>query len=512
MDAAEDGAPLSGASRSLFSSAEWAALFPAPPVAGPDSADVPDELRELAVRVGEERAAAPPLGWDVLFAGLEGAPAARLLARLHPLLAKHVLPHYLPLRIVQQAFTLFFVALVWIENDGRFGTRQLIVATVAYVLTFAIWDSRVFVGRFRPSEKDVFMRPDDATSSGSSADGHVLAGVVRYLELPQAGGTLFTQHVPGDSLCTCPKPSCTGGLIRAVFFFYTASAVAQIIGLLSFAVVLYVWTPIVTFGVSTWSTPWAATLSVFGIVVISAMPAIVVLGGHARNAAVFGLDTRMRRRAAQRCLDDLLARLRDALAQPVGAWKPRDAESEPYMALHAALITTWRQTKAGTDARRAVALAGLLGTLVGLLIILIGSSCIPANLLAGVLYLVLFLLVFELSVLAAANTSPDRIAALYRSASHSLRSIGASASARGRTDLATSAAWHEPILAGFADVDLYRVRAFGVPITYDLVRTIVATLFTLVVGLWSVLRGAGVGVTIEMVCPVSGTRGGFVRR
>ncbi|KAI9006847.1 hypothetical protein DFJ74DRAFT_740333 [Hyaloraphidium curvatum] len=466
MDAAADGGAAIAGPMPPFSAEEWAALFPMPPRGGTDPSDVPNELRELAARVAEERDAAPPLTRDAFYAGLEGAPAVRLLARLRAFLARTVLPHYGLLRLLQQAFTLFFVALVWIENDGRFGTRQLIVATVAYVLRFAIWDSRVFVGWFAPSEKDVFMRPDDATSSGSSADGYFLAGVVRYRQIAQATGTWLTQHVPRDSLCTCPRPSCTGGVIRAVFFSYSASAVSRVVGYLSIYVVLYVWTPIITFGASTWSTPWAATLSVVGIVVISVMVAIVILGGDAH-----------------------------------GPWKPRDAKTEPYMALHAALIMTWRQTKAGADARRAVAWAGLLGDSVGLLIVTIGSSCIPANLLAGVLFLLLFLLVFEISVLAAANTSPDRIAALYRSASHSLRSIGASASARGRTDLATSALWHERILTGFADVDPYRVRAFGVPVTYDLTRTIVATLFTLGVGLWSVLRGAGVGVTIEMVCP-----------
>ncbi|KAI9005142.1 hypothetical protein DFJ74DRAFT_409509 [Hyaloraphidium curvatum] len=511
MDASAVDAPASGPA-TRFSAAEWAALFPSPVTPGPDAADadVPHELRELALRVAAERAVAPPLDLDALLAGLEGAPVTRQLVRVGAFLKRRGLPHYGLMELTHQAFALFFVLLVWIENDGRFGTRQLVVATVASFVRVAIWDARLMTGHFLPSEKEVFMKPS-AADSGSSVDGNVLAGLVRYRELVQAGGTLLTEHVPGDPLCACPKPGCTGGLTWVTFFSYTASAAVQIACMLTWPVVLRVWTPAVTLGSVTWSTPWAATLVVLGIVFISWLMVVTTLmqvATYARNGAAFALDTRLRRRAAQLCLEDLLERLRDALARPDGTWKPREAESEPYMALHGALVTTWRRTKAGSDPSRAVMLTGLLAEVVAVLIFVIGSSCIPSPNLAGVLYIIFTLLVFDLLVLAAANTSPDRIAALFRSASHSLRSIGTAAAASGRTDLAAAASWHDRFLSGFADVDPYRIRAFGAPVTFDLVRTVVATLFTLGVGLWSLLRGAGVGVTIGIVCPVGGCLAG----
>ncbi|KAI9008659.1 hypothetical protein DFJ74DRAFT_711753 [Hyaloraphidium curvatum] len=288
------------ATPSLFSAAEWAALFPAPLPEPADAADVASELREIAANAAADGTGAPPLGPEELLAGLAGAPAVRLLVRLGAFLGRVVLPRYGILRIAQQAFTLFFVALIWIENDGRFGTRQLVVATVAHV-RLAIWD--------------------------------------------------------------------------------------------------------------------------------------------------------------------------------------------------------FRATKAVAEVTRAVAVTGMLAEAVGLLIVLIGSSCIPAYNLGGLLLTITVVFVNDLVILAAANTSPDRIAALYCTAAQSLRTIGMSAVADGRPEVAAAAQWHDRILTGFADVDPYRARAFGIPVTFDLIRTMVATLFTLGVGLWSVLRGAGVGVTIDLVCP-----------
>ncbi|KAI9003004.1 hypothetical protein DFJ74DRAFT_746003 [Hyaloraphidium curvatum] len=333
-----------------FSPAEWAALFPAPLRAD----DLPAELVPLVAKAADERAAAPPLGPADVSAALADAPVSRRLLHLQGFLGRAVLPRFALLRLAQQAFYVFFAALVWIENDGRFGTRQLVAATVARVVAQVIWDWRVLAGRFSsPDDREIFL-DNEAVAAG--ADGSVLAGIVRYRLLERAGGSWLLEH-------------------------------------------------------------------------------------QARGVA---------------------------------------------------------------DSGRAVIVTGLLAESVALLIVLLASSCIPAYNLAAVVYNIFLLVTLDLSEVAAANTSPLRIAGLYRSAAYSFRSIGMSAVARGLSAAAAAADIHERILSGFADVEPQRPRAFGVPVTFGLVRTVVATLFTLGVGLWRVLRGAGVGVTIEMVCPTPG--------
>ncbi|KAI9015957.1 hypothetical protein DFJ74DRAFT_770538 [Hyaloraphidium curvatum] len=112
-----------------------------------------------------------------------------------------------------------------------------------------------------------------------------------------------------------------------------------------------------------------------------------------------------------------------------------------------------------------------------------------------VIYCALLILVFDLINLAAANTEPSRIAALYNGTAYRLRSLALRTG--GPEPLR-----HAEIFEGFArDTGSFRARFFAAPVSAGLVRTVAATAFTVGVGLWSVVRGVGIGVTLQMACP-----------
>ncbi len=57
-------------------------------------------------------------------------------------------------------------------------------------------------------------------------------------------------------------------------------------------------------------------------------------------------------------------------------------------------------------------------------------------------------------------------------------------------------------MLSFADTSMYKARLFGVVVSMGFVRTLVVTTFTICLGLWTILRGTGVFVTMESVCPM----------
>jgi hypothetical protein len=57
------------------------------------------------------------------------------------------------------------------------------------------------------------------------------------------------------------------------------------------------------------------------------------------------------------------------------------------------------------------------------------------------------------------------------------------------------------VLDSLSQVEKYKARFLGFAVTCSVLRTIAVTLFTLGIGLWSILRTAGVFVTVESYCP-----------
>ncbi|KAI9004456.1 hypothetical protein DFJ74DRAFT_693468 [Hyaloraphidium curvatum] len=129
-----------------------------------------------------------------------------------------------------------------------------------------------------------------------------------------------------------------------------------------------------------------------------------------------------------------------------------------------------------------------------------GAGCVNAGHLAAFLLMLLYFL-GDLAAVAAANLEPARVGKLYASAALQLRGL----SFRSPDPSASHAiGLHVGMLESLSRTREFQARAFGVPVTFAVVRTAAATMLTVGIGLWSVLRGAGIGVTVESVCPGGG--------
>ncbi|KAI9009025.1 hypothetical protein DFJ74DRAFT_738138, partial [Hyaloraphidium curvatum] len=142
--------------------------------------------------------------------------------------------------------------------------------------------------------------------------------------------------------------------------------------------------------------------------------------------------------------------------------------------------------------------ATLMGTLLpGAAVTAASSSCVA---LWMVFLLVTVLVVFtqEMLSVAAANAEIDRAASLYLAYRTRILVLLAG---EPPAPVASALQRHADLLDAFARTEEKQGRFLGFRVGYAVVRGFLATVLTVAVGLWSVLRGAGVGFTLETVCP-----------
>jgi hypothetical protein len=60
---------------------------------------------------------------------------------------------------------------------------------------------------------------------------------------------------------------------------------------------------------------------------------------------------------------------------------------------------------------------------------------------------------------------------------------------------------HDRLLSSFLEVSRFESTFFEASVSFGVVRTFAATLFTLLVGFWSLFRGTSIFVTMDTVCP-----------
>jgi len=113
---------------------------------------------------------------------------------------------------------------------------------------------------------------------------------------------------------------------------------------------------------------------------------------------------------------------------------------------------------------------------------------------------------FGLVSLPAANGQISAITVLYRDASRSLQSLLAEASRLPQTPernhVEKEIERHISLLETFQKADNLRAKFLGWAVTWGTVKTFVVTLTTIVIGLWSLLRGAGVTFTAQSFCTI----------
>jgi ABC-type uncharacterized transport system fused permease/ATPase subunit len=101
--------------------------------------------------------------------------------------------------------------------------------------------------------------------------------------------------------------------------------------------------------------------------------------------------------------------------------------------------------------------------------------------------------------LAFRNSLLEAIATVYRDAQRELRLLATRA---GPGPITKEIKRHDTLISSFLEVSHYRARFFGFVVTFGTLTTLVVTVITIGVALWSVLRGIGLVSTLESFCSV----------
>lgn len=111
-----------------------------------------------------------------------------------------------------------------------------------------------------------------------------------------------------------------------------------------------------------------------------------------------------------------------------------------------------------------------------------------------------------LLALPTANAQITTVTGLYSDSERALEILISEASrlpqTRERRDVINSLSAYATVLQTLQKADRLRAKFLGLPVTWGLIKTLLVTIFTLIVGLWSILRGLGVFFTWEAVCPI----------
>ncbi|KAI9020611.1 hypothetical protein DFJ74DRAFT_724872 [Hyaloraphidium curvatum] len=492
---------------------EWLALFPSAStrVSPLDDGAPPDPtalLRELR--------AYPLLHFSVRLQLGAGPWAAAIVLRLFILATVGI-----PLLV---GGTLTF-------NDGTFGTRQL-AAGVGVGVVALLFNPLFLLLSAGSSVRSTFL-VGKRMAAANDLSGHATANVARWAQLVRTRPDApLVAHVPGDPLCPCPDPSCAGSLPVSAGRWRAFESAARIViqaGTYAFA---YFYTPLVTFGPRLWRT-WWALLGAAGILAGINGYVVSVLARFNTNVGLLGLSLRLQRRAMVLELRDLLGRVQrcqvEALGAADGPRAPSDTESSLAVAaskdehkdgatapprpdspdlfsqLHTQLASSW----AHRVPFLASGLNGLLsigGMSVAVIVANIAAGmCVPAYALLNAA-VILQLSGADLVNICVSNAQIDEIVALYRDAVRRIRELRVRADRLGGGVPAVRRHAEElegldALLRSYEEVAGLRGKFAGAIMDWGVLRTVVVTMLTIVVGIWSISRGSGIVVTMDNVCP-----------
>ncbi|KAI9016838.1 hypothetical protein DFJ74DRAFT_770412 [Hyaloraphidium curvatum] len=176
------------------------------------------------------------------------------------------------------------------------------------------------------------------------------------------------------------------------------------------------------------------------------------------------------------------------------------AVAQSYEVLHSHLAPLWEASASNRNFTPLVFVHTVWCIIFGLLYLATGR-CIP-GFVVGILLYQLSTFVFAVGSASGANASISDARHLYLAAQYRLRTFlarhGPFPSAA-----ADSLRAHDALLAAcIAQADASGMKLFGATVGPSAVRVTVVTLFTILLGLWTIIRGLGGTLTLESMCPI----------
>ncbi|KAI9003833.1 hypothetical protein DFJ74DRAFT_760038 [Hyaloraphidium curvatum] len=274
---------------------------------------------------------------------------------------------------------------------------------------------------------------------------------------------------------------------------------------LALSVVMFTWTTIATYGARFWSTGWGAALG--------ALALFVNFGwswgtGCTRriwlSVPQLRLSERLRHRAMDVALTSMLERFRSGLRGDAEEAARAIMQDDGYLQLHTNMAATWEAGIAQNNMRWGFLTVSIVVQTVNTIVNLAAGSCI----IWAQLWIFPYLLVrigWDLVNLAVGNSQIAAVTSLLSSARRELRALIVFSDRlppdSAREALVRAAAHHEALLGSLVERGTVRGRFMGFAVDAGVIRTFYATVFTLAVGLFSVMRG-WVFVTLEGACPL----------
>ncbi|KAI9029443.1 hypothetical protein DFJ74DRAFT_488055 [Hyaloraphidium curvatum] len=471
-----------------FRPAEWLALFPAPAPPLRSFGNVSPAFPDDAPR------AADPLTRDGILRDVDGAAwlAAWPALRLHAALPGW---HAAALFAVAGAAAVALLGIVVPISGARFAAKDIGIGLAAVVFVYVA--NVIMFAAYGPTNGSNLLRKGLLEFSP-------LGAVCRWLRLVRAAdadnpskGSLDTlvDHVPGDEDCACA--SCCGWLEKSGGVLSLVDVLVNVV--MTWALCLFtVYTPLVSYGGAIWSSPYGGLLGslcilAWGSALLSQMGARPLL---VANVAYTTLERRLHCRAVAVAMADLLGRFHAAAGD--GEEPPR-LRSWLYVRLHYrfAAMCRFRRQQDMLVVSRLYGMMELPGVLVFTALYAAVGRCISAWQLAYLVHAVVYFIINTIN-LASRNALIDAVAGVYTDAQRELRALSLSA---GPGPLAAELALHDATISSFLDVSRHRARLFGFVVSFGTARTMLVTLLTVCVALWTVLRAFGVGVTLESFCP-----------
>ncbi|KAI9028649.1 hypothetical protein DFJ74DRAFT_496845 [Hyaloraphidium curvatum] len=492
-----------------FSQAEWLALFPWP--AKDRGAGLPPDDEGALPEPAE---AQYPLDARSVAAALAPWPHLRRLSQFQrstALLTVGSTNLWMLVRLAAAtAASCALLALTVVESGGRFGLKQ----TIAFAVTF--WGG-LWVAILQSSPQ----RPGKVASWNYDSDP--LAGFIRWRQLvagdlnaeagvpgspapcdadedcEKDGGrsgrdSVLLQHWEGDDKCPCT--TCLADLGPSILRQLVALIALHILTGGWAAWLLSSWTPLVTMGSKAWYGPWAVAGVILVIhIAVTWYPVEVLALRSTRCSGVMTPTLRLLRRA-------VAANLMSVLDVCRGAADNYDRHISLLIQLRHRLGAAGAVRLSAVDAHTRGWIFVSMTFVLSVIVVAAVGGCITAGSIASIGAL-FGIFSFDIYLAAYSNGLASDAGKLYDAALVRLREWRARDYATMIIDPAHAEriARVESLLRSYRDVAGLQATLLGFPITFQVVRTFLVTTVTVAIGLWSLLRGAGLFFTIESICP-----------